>query len=130
MAEFTEKEESRQKLSEELCSQVAAESLSAFDAKSGKKSVVVLNEGQTAHRIFGTAIPTNYAYLEDSRDRWVDINKGVVDNIRHKWYKHASQGLVADVSEGATHISQTREEALRAELAGRTGETDGESEQA
>jgi hypothetical protein len=41
-----------------------------------------------------------------------------------------SQGLVADASEGTTHISQTQEEAFQAELAGRTGETDSESEQA
>ncbi|KAJ7790485.1 hypothetical protein B0H14DRAFT_210673 [Mycena olivaceomarginata] len=75
-------------------------------------------------------VSKNYAtHLKDIQ-RWADINKGVVDNIRRKWYKRASQGLVADASEGATHISQTWEEALRAELAGRTGETDSESEQA
>jgi hypothetical protein len=35
-------------------------------------------------------VSKNYAtHLKDIQ-RWADINKGVVDNIRRKWYKRAS----------------------------------------
>ncbi|KAJ7899454.1 hypothetical protein B0H14DRAFT_3423764 [Mycena olivaceomarginata] len=56
------------------------------------------------------------------------MNQTVVDNLCIKWYTRAScaiTGLSLDVS---TNISQSRADALRDELAGRTGLTDSEAE--
>ncbi|KAJ7927944.1 hypothetical protein B0H13DRAFT_1969808 [Mycena leptocephala] len=67
-------------------------------------------------------------HLNDIK-HWASMNEGVVDNLRRKWYTRAirSFGPTAS-SNSSTHINRSREEALRAELAGRTGETDSETE--
>ncbi|KAJ7768785.1 hypothetical protein B0H14DRAFT_3509578 [Mycena olivaceomarginata] len=51
------------------------------------------------------------------------MNQTVVDNLCIKWY--TGPRLSLDVS---TNISQSRADALRDELAGRTGLTDSEAE--
>ncbi|KAJ7727509.1 hypothetical protein B0H14DRAFT_3518846 [Mycena olivaceomarginata] len=52
------------------------------------------------------------------------MNQTVVDNLCIKWYTWASP-IPSTVS---TNISQSRADALRDELAGRTGLTDSEAE--
>ncbi|KAJ6533902.1 hypothetical protein DFH09DRAFT_1325553 [Mycena vulgaris] len=65
----------------------------------------------------------------DDINEWCDYDPLVTENIRRKWFKRASQtfGLAAK-SEGRSHIDTNQQDALRAELAGRTGETDSEPE--
>ncbi|KAJ7019295.1 hypothetical protein C8F04DRAFT_1257522 [Mycena alexandri] len=61
--------------------------------------------------------------------RWADLNEDVVLKLRGKWYTRASRTLgLAARPTGQSHISLNREELLRQELAGRTGETDSENE--
>ncbi|KAJ7911233.1 hypothetical protein B0H13DRAFT_2660635 [Mycena leptocephala] len=67
-------------------------------------------------------------HLNDIK-HWASMNEGVVDNLRRKWYTRAIRSFgPAASSNSSTHINRSREEALRAELAGRTGETDSETE--
>ncbi|KAJ6564346.1 hypothetical protein B0H19DRAFT_1140846 [Mycena capillaripes] len=68
-------------------------------------------------------------HLQDIQ-RWAEYDTVVIDKLRRKWYKRASQSLgPVTAADAATHISVAREDALRAELAGRTGDTDSEPEQ-
>ncbi|KAJ7656062.1 hypothetical protein DFH06DRAFT_1328890 [Mycena polygramma] len=63
--------------------------------------------------------------------RWAELNTEVVDKLRRKWYTRATRSLgPGAASQAPTHITQSREDALRAELDGRTGETDSEEENA
>ncbi|KAF8207985.1 hypothetical protein K438DRAFT_1961486 [Mycena galopus ATCC 62051] len=71
----------------------------------------------------------NYVTHVEDIERWVELNKNVVENLRRKWYNRASHGFASAASGTSSHINKDREDALRAELAGRTGETDSESEQ-
>ncbi|KAF7372601.1 hypothetical protein MVEN_00122900 [Mycena venus] len=70
----------------------------------------------------------NYATHLNDIQRWADMNKNVVDKLRHKWLTRAI--FAKGPSDAGTHINEAREDALRAELAGRTGDTDSESEEA
>ncbi|KAJ6456802.1 hypothetical protein C8R47DRAFT_1227757 [Mycena vitilis] len=64
-------------------------------------------------------------------NRWAELNTEVVDKLRHKWYTRATRSLgPGAASQAPTHITQSREDALRAELDGRTGETDSEEDNA
>ncbi|KAF7344217.1 hypothetical protein MVEN_01712400 [Mycena venus] len=67
-------------------------------------------------------------HLTDIRN-WADMNKTVVDNLRLKWYTRAFRTLAGPSLDVSTNISDTRAEALRDELAGRTGLTDSETEE-
>ncbi|KAF7349948.1 hypothetical protein MVEN_01295700 [Mycena venus] len=60
--------------------------------------------------------------------KWSNTNEEVVKNIRHKWYRKASQTLTTAPVLLTTNMDEADEEALRDELAGRTGNTDTESE--
>ncbi|KAJ7719572.1 hypothetical protein B0H16DRAFT_1606126 [Mycena metata] len=68
-------------------------------------------------------------HLNDLR-RWEELDKVVIRNIRAKWYKRAIGPLKLAAADGpsGTHIDEKRENLLRQELAGRTGETDSEDE--
>ncbi|KAJ7238854.1 hypothetical protein B0H12DRAFT_1025514, partial [Mycena haematopus] len=59
---------------------------------------------------------------------WAEINKSVVDNLRLKWYTRASRTLGGPSPDVTTNINDARADALREELAGRTGLTDSEAE--
>ncbi|KAF7333705.1 hypothetical protein MVEN_02326800 [Mycena venus] len=61
-------------------------------------------------------------------EKWSNTNEEVVKNIRHKWYRKASQTLMTAPVLLTTNMDEADEEALRDELAGRTGNTDTESE--
>ncbi|KAF7349826.1 hypothetical protein MVEN_01283100 [Mycena venus] len=61
-------------------------------------------------------------------EKWSNTNEEVVKNIRHKWYRKASQTLTTAPVLLTTNMDEADEEALRDELAGRTGNTDTESE--
>ncbi|KAJ6596448.1 hypothetical protein B0H10DRAFT_1959075 [Mycena sp. CBHHK59/15] len=67
-------------------------------------------------------------HLNDIRN-WADLNKTVVDNLRAKWYTRASRTLRGPAPDISTNISEARADALREELAGRTGLTDSETEE-
>ncbi|KAJ6527884.1 hypothetical protein DFH09DRAFT_1327987 [Mycena vulgaris] len=67
-------------------------------------------------------------HLADA-ERWSDLKPGVVENIRRKWYRRASQTLTSVVPlTTATNINEAQIYLLRNELAGRTGDTDSEAE--
>ncbi|KAJ7091029.1 hypothetical protein C8R44DRAFT_750776 [Mycena epipterygia] len=58
-------------------------------------------------------------------ERWSNMNKVVVENIRRRWYRRASQTLTSAVSSTiAANIGDSQEDALRNELEGRMGDTD------
>ncbi|KAJ7649246.1 hypothetical protein B0H17DRAFT_1215370 [Mycena rosella] len=60
---------------------------------------------------------------------WCSTHPVVTENIRRRLYKKACIGLrVTATSEERTHIDDAQKDALRAELAGRTGDTDSEPE--
>ncbi|KAJ7263642.1 hypothetical protein B0H12DRAFT_1068964 [Mycena haematopus] len=61
-------------------------------------------------------------------EKWIKCNPVVTENLRRKWYKRASQHFAPAEPEKGTHIEEEDEDALRLELAGRTGETDSEDE--
>ncbi|KAJ7751484.1 hypothetical protein DFH07DRAFT_774729 [Mycena maculata] len=62
-------------------------------------------------------------------EKWAGLNPAVVQNMRHKWYTHASNTLgLATVSNEDINIGIEQEAALREELDGRTGATDSESD--
>ncbi|KAJ7263771.1 hypothetical protein C8J57DRAFT_1626051 [Mycena rebaudengoi] len=62
-------------------------------------------------------------------ETWSSYSKDVIETIRRRWYTNASRNIgVAMSSEKLTHIDHTQEDSLRAELEGRTGATDSESE--
>ncbi|KAJ7757338.1 hypothetical protein DFH07DRAFT_772820 [Mycena maculata] len=67
-------------------------------------------------------------HLADINDKWIKANPTVTENLRRKWYKRASQHFVPAELEKNTHIDEEDQDALRLELAGRTGETDSENE--
>ncbi|KAJ7762800.1 hypothetical protein DFH07DRAFT_956706 [Mycena maculata] len=67
-------------------------------------------------------------HLADA-ERWSDLNPAVVETLRRKWYRQVSQTLTTStLSSMSTNIDQEQEDALRDELAGRTGDTDSEPE--
>ncbi|KAJ7859054.1 hypothetical protein B0H14DRAFT_3631352 [Mycena olivaceomarginata] len=73
----------------------------------------------------------NYATHLNDIQRWADMNKNVVDNSATSGSPTPCTGSFAKgPSDAGTHINEAREDALRAELAGRTGDTDSESEEA
>ncbi|KAJ7159500.1 hypothetical protein C8R46DRAFT_1224092 [Mycena filopes] len=74
-------------------------------------------------------ILSNYnTHLQDIQ-RWADLDQELVLRLRTRWYTRASRALGVEAKSGVhTNITQTREELLRQELAGRTGETDSENE--
>ncbi|KAJ7333267.1 hypothetical protein DFH08DRAFT_966102 [Mycena albidolilacea] len=68
-------------------------------------------------------------HLADIKN-WAKINPEVVDKLRRKWYTRASHLTGSSATANVqTHITPTQADALRAELAGRTGDTDSEAEQ-
>ncbi|KAF7361033.1 hypothetical protein MSAN_01133700 [Mycena sanguinolenta] len=69
-------------------------------------------------------------HLTDTQT-WNACNEAVAEKIRQKWYRRASQTFITDTSETAlaSNIDSARADALRAELAGRTGDTDSEPEE-
>ncbi|KAJ6601844.1 hypothetical protein DFH09DRAFT_1069396 [Mycena vulgaris] len=75
--------------------------------------------------------PQTIVFISPTPSGGVDVNKVVVEKIRSKWYRRASQpnshGLCAS-GNVHTHIEDDDEESLRIELAGRTGDTDSEAE--
>ncbi|KAJ7137384.1 hypothetical protein C8R43DRAFT_610780 [Mycena crocata] len=67
-------------------------------------------------------------HLKDIQE-WHSLNEQVVQNIRHKWFVRATRKLeLPTTPDGASHLDSTQKDALRDELAGRTGETDSEPE--
>ncbi|KAJ7754279.1 hypothetical protein B0H14DRAFT_2476855 [Mycena olivaceomarginata] len=67
-------------------------------------------------------------HLADA-EKWSACNPTVVENIRRKWYRRASETLVpSTLTTMSTNIDDAQEEAMRDELAGRTGDTDSEDE--
>ncbi|KAK7029715.1 hypothetical protein R3P38DRAFT_3353547 [Favolaschia claudopus] len=67
-------------------------------------------------------------HLKDVK-KWSALKPAVVENLRKKWYRRASETLVSDITNDAeSGINDAQEEALLAELDGRTGETDSEDE--
>ncbi|KAJ6620328.1 hypothetical protein B0H10DRAFT_1679662, partial [Mycena sp. CBHHK59/15] len=72
-----------------------------------------------------TSYRTHLADIEN----WSSLNKTVVENIRRKWTKRASQTLgLATTSQASSNIDKAQEDALRDEMEGRTGATDSEPE--
>ncbi|KAJ7798116.1 hypothetical protein B0H14DRAFT_43470 [Mycena olivaceomarginata] len=69
-----------------------------------------------------------HTHLSDINEKWIKYNPVVTENLRRKWYKRASQHFAPAEPEKGTHIEEEDEDALRLELAGRTGETDSEGE--
>ncbi|KAJ7683614.1 hypothetical protein B0H14DRAFT_3907847 [Mycena olivaceomarginata] len=67
-------------------------------------------------------------HLSDINEKWIKYNPVVTENLWRKWYKRASQHFAPAEPEKGTHIEEEDEDALRLELAGRTGETDSEGE--
>ncbi|KAJ7438104.1 hypothetical protein B0H11DRAFT_2105686 [Mycena galericulata] len=66
-------------------------------------------------------------HLADTK-RWSNCNEAVVETLRRKWYRRASQTLSATApSATPTNIDEDHEDALRLQMAGRTGDTDSES---
>ncbi|KAJ7193474.1 hypothetical protein GGX14DRAFT_577263 [Mycena pura] len=63
-------------------------------------------------------------------ENWAKMNPEVVDKLRRKWYIRASSHLTGSGATTSipTYITPTQADALRAELAGRTGDTDSEAE--
>ncbi|KAJ7205622.1 hypothetical protein B0H12DRAFT_1243435 [Mycena haematopus] len=86
----------------------------------------------------GTHVPATFTekdmaasyntHLSDINEKWIKCNPVVTENLRRKWYKRASQHFAPAEPEKGTHIEEEDEDALRLELAGRTGETDSEDE--
>ncbi|KAF7334993.1 hypothetical protein MVEN_02249500 [Mycena venus] len=72
----------------------------------------------------------NYLTHLNDLTHWAAINKTVVDKLRHKWFTRAMGSFAIGPSDAGTHLTEAHEDALRAELAGRTGDTDSESENA
>ncbi|KAJ7183396.1 hypothetical protein C8R46DRAFT_1209558 [Mycena filopes] len=69
------------------------------------------------------------AHLSDV-EKWNALSPTVVENIRGNWYKRASQTLLTPATGSvlSTNINEDEEEALRNELAGRSGDTDAEDD--
>ncbi|KAF8143445.1 hypothetical protein K438DRAFT_1783745 [Mycena galopus ATCC 62051] len=62
-------------------------------------------------------------------EKWSKLDEDVVKKIRHNWYRRASETFVIESTpQLSTNIDDKGIEALRAELAGRTGDTESESE--
>ncbi|KAF8128067.1 hypothetical protein K438DRAFT_1789678 [Mycena galopus ATCC 62051] len=72
----------------------------------------------------------NYATHLNDVKHWADMNKTVVDRLRHEWFTRAMGSFAMGLSDPGTHLAEAHEDALRAELAGRTGDTNSESENA
>ncbi|KAF8124505.1 hypothetical protein K438DRAFT_2034210 [Mycena galopus ATCC 62051] len=69
-----------------------------------------------------------HVHLADT-EKWSKLDEDVTKNIRHNWYRRASETFVTEsTSQLSTNIDDKAIAALRAELAGRTGDTDSESE--
>ncbi|KAF7342934.1 hypothetical protein MVEN_01723200 [Mycena venus] len=64
-------------------------------------------------------------------ENWAEMNPEVVDKLRRKWYTRASSHLTGSgaTANVQTHITLTQVDALHAELTGRTGDTNSETEQ-
>ncbi|KAJ6542254.1 hypothetical protein B0H10DRAFT_2244742 [Mycena sp. CBHHK59/15] len=72
-----------------------------------------------------TSYHTHLADIEN----WSSLNKMVVENIRRKWTKRASQTLgLATTSQASSSIDKAQEDMLRDEMEGRTGATNSEPE--
>ncbi|KAK7001725.1 hypothetical protein R3P38DRAFT_3611375 [Favolaschia claudopus] len=71
---------------------------------------------------------TYQTHLQDINEKWINVNPAVTEKLRSKWYQRAAQGLVPAETERPTNIDEDDQEALRAELDGRTGDTDSEDE--
>ncbi|KAF7353150.1 hypothetical protein MSAN_01502500 [Mycena sanguinolenta] len=68
-------------------------------------------------------------HLADTQT-WNACNEAVTENIRRKWYRRASETFITDTPEAAlsSNIDSVQADALRAELLGRTGDTESEPE--
>ncbi|KAF7376993.1 hypothetical protein MSAN_00117200 [Mycena sanguinolenta] len=68
-------------------------------------------------------------HLADTQT-WNACNEAVTENIRRKWYRRASETFITDTPEAAlsSNIDSAQADALRAELSGRTGDTESEPE--
>ncbi|KAJ7271418.1 hypothetical protein B0H12DRAFT_1320089 [Mycena haematopus] len=67
-------------------------------------------------------------HLADT-ETWSKLDEAVVKKIRHNWYRRASETFLTEpASQVSTNIDDAAIAALRAELAGRTGDTDSEAE--
>ncbi|KAJ7193748.1 hypothetical protein GGX14DRAFT_322821, partial [Mycena pura] len=65
-------------------------------------------------------------HLADT-EKWSKLNEAVVDKLRRKWYVRASRPVTKITStDKAGNMDEEQQNALRDELAGRTGDTDSE----
>ncbi|KAK6974641.1 hypothetical protein R3P38DRAFT_3239041 [Favolaschia claudopus] len=75
------------------------------------------------------AVVDSYEKYVKDVEKWSAMKPSVVENIRKKWYRRASETLTSEViNDNESSINDAQEEALRAELEGRTGDTDSEDE--
>ncbi|KAJ7939304.1 hypothetical protein B0H13DRAFT_2300559 [Mycena leptocephala] len=74
-------------------------------------------------------VGARYAVHLADAERWSNCSSTVVETLRRKWYRQVSQTFTTSTpSSLSTNIDQEQEDALREELAGRTGDTDSEPE--
>ncbi|KAJ7776027.1 hypothetical protein DFH07DRAFT_799057 [Mycena maculata] len=78
----------------------------------------------------GTHIPDTFTEKDNADiNKWCATNPTVTEKIRARWYKRASRTLGFEASsKERTNIDDARQEAIRSELEGRTGDTDSEPE--
>ncbi|KAJ7749095.1 hypothetical protein DFH07DRAFT_1035458 [Mycena maculata] len=86
----------------------------------------------------GTHIPDTFTEKDNAAsyethlkdiNKWCATNPTVTEKIRARWYKRASQTFSFEASsKERTNIDDVRQEAIRSELEGRTGDTDSEPE--
>ncbi|KAK7059344.1 hypothetical protein R3P38DRAFT_3522299 [Favolaschia claudopus] len=68
------------------------------------------------------AVVDSYEKYVKDVEKWSAMKPTVVENIRKKWYWRASETLTSEViNDNESSINDAQEEALRAELEGRTG---------
>ncbi|KAJ7652674.1 hypothetical protein DFH06DRAFT_1134131 [Mycena polygramma] len=67
-------------------------------------------------------------HLADVTDKWIKSNPIVTENLRHKWYKRASQHYISPEPLKESYIDDDDVDILRLEMEGRTGDTDSEEE--
>ncbi|KAJ7207809.1 hypothetical protein B0H12DRAFT_964188, partial [Mycena haematopus] len=86
----------------------------------------------------GTHVPAQFSEKENAEsyhkhltgiNDWCDDNPEVTTKIRARWYKRASQTFGHESTETVlTNTTAERRSANRAQLEGRTGDTDSEEE--
>ncbi|KAJ7057721.1 hypothetical protein C8F01DRAFT_1255725 [Mycena amicta] len=83
-----------------------------------------------AAKFYEKDVSASYATHLADVEVWANLDQAVTSKLRQKWYRRAVSTLTSAVSTmTATNLSLERQEALRAQLASRTGDTDSEDDE-